>query len=119
LQKYKISLNSVQNKKMLDKIQCCRANTTTMLLLLPYCRTATPYMQQCAATDDATHTPLPLPRYRHYCRYRCCRSIATAALSPLPRYRRHPIATLPPQQCLRSCRAAINDVALMSSPPLC
>ena len=63
-----------------------------------------------------------LPRYRHYRRYRCyrrCQAIAATALSPLPRYRRHPIATLWPRQYLRGCRATIDDVTLMSSPPLC
>ena len=60
-----------------------------------------------------------LPRYRHYHRYRRCQAIATTALSPLPRYRHHPIATLPPRQYLRSCHAAINDVALTPLPPLC
>ena len=60
-----------------------------------------------------------LPRYCHYCRYRRCQAITTAVLSPLSRYRRHPIATLPPQQYLRGCRAAIDDVALTPLPPLC
>ena len=60
-----------------------------------------------------------LPCYRHYHRYRRCQAIATTALSPLPRYCHPPIATLPPQQFLRGCRAAIDDVALMPLPPLC
>ncbi len=60
-----------------------------------------------------------LPRYRHYHRYRRCQAIATTALSPLPRYYHHHIATLPPGQYLRSCRAAIDDIALTPLPPLC
>ena len=60
-----------------------------------------------------------LPRYCHYHRYHCCQAIATTALSPLPCYRHHPIATLPPQKYLHGCRAAINDVAIMSLLPLC
>ena len=60
-----------------------------------------------------------LPRYCHYHRYCRCQAIAITALSPLPSYHHHPIATLPPQQYLRGCRAAINDVVLTPSPLLC
>jgi hypothetical protein len=61
---------------------------------------------------------IQLPRYRHSHRNCCCQAITTTALSPLPRYHHHSIATLPPQKYLRGCRAAINDIALKPSPPL-
>ncbi len=60
-----------------------------------------------------------LLRHCHYHHYRRCQAITTTALSPLPRYRHHRIATLPPRQYLHGCRAAINDIALMPLPPLC
>ena len=60
-----------------------------------------------------------MPRYHHYHCYHRCQAIATTALSLLPRYRHHPIATLPQRQYLSSCRAANDDIALTPSPPLC
>ena len=62
---------------------------------------------------------IQLQRYRHYHRNRRCMAIATTALSPLLRYRHHSIATLPPRKYLRGCHAAIDDIALMPSFPLC
>ena len=62
---------------------------------------------------------IQLPRYRHYYRNRRCQAVATTPLSPLPRYRHHSIATLPPQKYLRGCHAAIDDIALTPLPPLC
>ena len=62
---------------------------------------------------------IQLPRYRHYHRNCRCQAIATTALSPLPHYCHHSIATLLPQKYLHGCRAAIDDIALTPSLPLC
>ena len=44
----------MENKKKVDKIQCCHANAAARLSSLPYCHTAAASIQQCASTDDAT-----------------------------------------------------------------
>ncbi len=60
----------------------------------------------------------PLPtRFRHH---RHCRAIAAAALSPPPRYCRHPADTLPPSPCCRCQRraaAAIATATALTPPP--
>ena len=76
------SADKIMKKQMDEKfdaelmaIQCCRANATATLSSLPYYRTATASMQQCAATNDATLMPPSPPLYRHYRRYCRCQAI--------------------------------------------
>jgi hypothetical protein len=128
LQKYKILLNSMQNKKMLDKTQCCHLveqigpSRDAQHISIVYCnylhRRKTVGRRHKVKTRRV-QAMIQLPRYCHYHHNLRCQAIATTALPPLPRYCHHSIATLPPQKYLRSCHAAINDIVLTPLPPLC